>query len=90
MFLFTFREELRGIKRKNNAKDVDWSKVANTIDFEVTTKPPPEKISVQELISKVKGNKVSQPTALQTIVVNKKGSICSVIDNCQHALNNYL
>lgn len=64
---------MRGIKRKNNAKDIDWSKVANSITIEATTKPPPEKISPQELISKVKGNKVSQPTAVQTIIVNKKG-----------------
>ncbi|XP_075230689.1 chitinase 7 [Lycorma delicatula] len=66
------REELRGIKRKNNAKDIDWSKVANSITIEATTKPAPEKISVQELISKVKGNKVSQQTAVQTVVINKK------------------
>ncbi|XP_063216325.1 probable chitinase 10 [Bacillus rossius redtenbacheri] len=48
------REELRGISRGKNAKDVDWSKVANTIVVEASTKPAPIKISVSEVLKRVR------------------------------------
>ncbi|KAJ9573430.1 hypothetical protein L9F63_009158, partial [Diploptera punctata] len=51
------REELRRIKRSNNAKDIDWSKVANSISIEVTTKPAPIKISVSEVLKRVRPHK---------------------------------
>lgn len=55
MFLYlSFREELRGLPRSNNAKDVDWSKVANSVSIETTTKPPPIKISVSEVLKRVR------------------------------------
>jgi chitinase len=62
-----FREELRGLPRSNNAKDVDWSKVANSISIETTTKPPPIKISVSEVLKRVRPAK---QTADSTAVLN--------------------
>ncbi|XP_012260741.1 probable chitinase 10 [Athalia rosae] len=53
------REELRGIPRANNAKDIDWSVVAATITEEVVEKPEPYKISASELIAKAK--KIHKP-----------------------------
>jgi chitinase len=66
---FYFREELRGISRANNAKDVDWSKVANSISIEVTTKPSPVKISVSEVLKRVRPQKQNtDSTALLNVV----------------------
>nr|ARE59262.1 chitinase 7 [Sogatella furcifera] len=65
-------EELRGIKRKNNAKDIDWSKVANTISLETTTKLAPIKISVSELVSKIK-TKTPQVASERTTTVVTNG-----------------
>ncbi|XP_026686468.1 uncharacterized protein LOC103519043, partial [Diaphorina citri] len=48
------REELNGIPRANNAKDVDWAKVAGNVEVETVTKPAPIKIDVSELLSKKK------------------------------------
>lgn len=48
------REELRGISRGKNAKDVDWEKVAGSVVIEVTEKPQPVKISVSEVLQKVR------------------------------------
>lgn len=58
------REELRGIPRAGNAKDIDWSKVANSLPDKVD-KPAPIKISVNELLNRVKPQR-KQTTALQT------------------------
>jgi chitinase len=70
LFLYrSSREELRGLPRANNAKDVDWSKVANTISLETTTKPPPIKISVSEVLKRVRPLKQNtESTALLTAV----------------------
>jgi hypothetical protein len=70
VFLYrSFREELRGIPRANNAKDVDWSKVANSVSIEVTTKPVPIKISVSEVLKRVRPQKQNtDATALQNVV----------------------
>uniref|UniRef100_A0A2S2Q2H3 Putative chitinase 3 n=1 Tax=Sipha flava TaxID=143950 RepID=A0A2S2Q2H3_9HEMI len=62
------REELRGIKR--GKEDIDWSKVANTITAETITKPSPIKISVSEVLAKVKPGKIQASTAIQTDVVD--------------------
>lgn len=48
------REELRGISRGKDAKDVDWASVAGTVLIEVTEKPEPIKISLADVIAKVK------------------------------------
>ena len=48
------REELRGVSRGSNAKDVDWSAVASTITEVAIKKPEPYKISVSEVLSKAK------------------------------------
>ncbi|KAK3917613.1 putative chitinase 10, partial [Frankliniella fusca] len=64
------REELRGVSRGPNAKDVDWSKVANTI---VEEKPLPSAVSipVSEVIAKVrKPTKQVAATATLTEVVD--------------------
>jgi hypothetical protein len=45
---------LNGIPRANNAKDVDWAKVAGNVEVETVTKPAPIKIDVSELLSKKK------------------------------------
>ncbi|KDR16263.1 probable chitinase 10 isoform X3 [Zootermopsis nevadensis] len=63
------REELRGIPRADNAKDVDWSRVANSISIETTTKPPPIKISVSEVLKRVRPQKQNtDASALQNVV----------------------
>lgn len=46
------REELRGVSRGKDAKDVDWEKVAASFD-DIPEKPEPVKIDVSELLSKV-------------------------------------
>jgi chitinase len=46
------REELRGVSRGKDAKDVDWEKVAASFD-DVPDNPQPEKIDVSELLAKV-------------------------------------
>lgn len=51
------REELRGVSRGKNAKDVDWSKIAGgieEIEEEIIEKPKPIKISVAEVLNKVR------------------------------------
>lgn len=65
------REELRGIPRDNKAKDVDWSVVAATITEEVVEKPEPYKISVSEVLEKVK--KVHKPLVQSSNSVAKRG-----------------
>lgn len=65
--LCSHREELRGIKRANNAKDVDWNKVAKSVSYETITKPPAIKIDVSEVLQKVKSTQVAS-TAASTIV----------------------
>jgi hypothetical protein len=65
----SFREELVGLPRANNAKDVDWSKVANSISIETTTKPPPIKISVSEVLKRARPLKqTADSTALLSAV----------------------
>lgn len=56
------REELRGVSRGANTKDVDWSAVATTITETIVKKPEPYKISLAEVLSKSK--KVQKPTQL--------------------------
>ncbi|XP_063916520.1 probable chitinase 10 [Zophobas morio] len=51
------REELRGISRGKNAKDMDWQKIAGAVeeeDEDVIEKPAPVKISVQEVLNRVR------------------------------------
>lgn len=67
MRVYYFREELKGVKRSNNAKDIDWSKVANSVNLELITKPPPMKINVNEILYKMKPAQ-TQSTAIQTTV----------------------
>jgi chitinase len=55
------REELRGISRGSNSKDVDWSAVASTITEVAVKKPEPYKISVSEVLNKAK--KVAKPSS---------------------------
>jgi len=66
-------EELRGIPRANNAKDVDWTKVANSIRIEASTKPSPVKISVSELLKQVKPPKQKADTTAVVNVVDPRG-----------------
>lgn len=53
------REELRGVSRGSNAKDVDWSVVAATITEVVVKKPEAYKVPVSEVLTKAK--KVIKP-----------------------------
>ncbi|XP_043487176.1 probable chitinase 10 [Polistes fuscatus] len=48
------REELRGMSRGPNAKDVDWSSVATTITETIIKKPEPYKISISDALTKAK------------------------------------
>lgn len=68
MFIYFFdREELKNIKRTNNAKDIDWSKVAKSVNLETITKPSPIKIDVSEILLKAKSAQVSPLVVTQTI-----------------------
>lgn len=69
--MYGYREELRGVKR--GKEDIDWSKVANTITAETITKPAPIKISVSEVLAKVKPSKIQGSTATHTDVVDMNG-----------------
>lgn len=64
-------EELRGVSRGKDAKDVDWSEVAATFDEaeeEENSKPAPIKIPVNELLAKVrKPSKSKVKAGLATI-----------------------
>nr|QDA39871.1 chitinase 3 [Phenacoccus solenopsis] len=67
------REELKGVKRANNAKDVDWSKVAKTAILEVVTQPSAMKIDPSEVISKVKKLQIAT-TAPSTVIEKARPS----------------
>lgn len=95
-----FREELRGISRGKNAKDVNWSEVAATFDdvepvslmshvmivnekikinwnFQVAEKPSPIKISVDEILQKVrKPSKNKIKAGLATVDKNSQYLKC--------------
>jgi len=58
------REELMGISRGSNAKDIDWSAVATTITETIVKKPEPHKISVSEVLNK------SKKLQKSTLVIN--------------------
>ena len=66
------REELRGISRGSNAKDVDWSAVATTITEVAVKKPEAYKISISEVLNKAK--KVSKPTTSLVISTPSRGN----------------
>jgi hypothetical protein len=68
-----FSEELRGIPRANNAKDVDWTKVATSIRIEASTKPSPIKIPVSELLKQVRPLKQKADTTAVLNVVDTHG-----------------
>ena len=48
------REELFGISRGSNAKDVDWTAVASTVSESILKRPEPYKILVSDVINKAK------------------------------------
>lgn len=51
------REELRGVSRGKDAKDIDWEKVAGLeedSEEEVVEKPAPIKIPASEVINRVR------------------------------------
>lgn len=64
------REELRGISRGSNSKDIDWSAVATSITEVAVKKPEPYKIPVSEVLSKAK--KVAKPST-QLVVSSPTG-----------------
>lgn len=55
------REELRGVSRGKDAKDVDWEKVAGSFD-DLPDKPEPIPIDVSELLSKVQKSEKKSKT----------------------------
>lgn len=64
-----FREELRGISRGKDAKDVDWASVAESVVIEEETeKPEPIKISLSDVLKGVK-----KPT--KTRIVKNKNAV---------------
>lgn len=69
------REELLGISRGKDAKDVDWSEVAATFDDvedEEDEKPEPIKISVSEVLQKVRKTKTKVKSGLANIEKNSR------------------
>lgn len=65
------REELNGISRGNNIKDIDWTTVAATVTKVVVKKPEPYKISVSEVLNKAK--KTQKPTTQLVINAPTRG-----------------
>ena len=68
-FFIHFREELRGISRGKDAKDIDWASVASNALVEITEKPEPIKISLSDVIKRVK-----KPTKSVIIKNNNNGA----------------
>jgi hypothetical protein len=81
------REELRGISRGKNAKDMDWQKIAGAIeeedDEDVIEKPSPIKISVQEVLNRVR--KPTKKLHLKNSALSKKGK--RTIRSCSYVKN---
>lgn len=79
-----FREELRGISRGKDVKDIDWQAIAGADEEEeeeeedVVEKPKPMKIAVSEVLKRArKPGKKSHKSA-----INKKGISC--VNNTQN------
>lgn len=73
---FSNREELRGISRGKDAKDVDWQKIAGPSESdeeeeEEIEKPAPIKIDVAEVLKRAR--KPAGKKSITTKRVNKKG-----------------
>lgn len=76
-----YREELRGISRGKDAKDIDWQAIAGPSetededeeDEEVVEKPKPVKISVSEVLKRA-GKPHLKKSSLSNKRVNKKGN----------------
>ncbi|KAL7300198.1 hypothetical protein TKK_0007041 [Trichogramma kaykai] len=66
------REELRGVSRASNSKDVDWSAIATTITEVVVKKPEAYKIPVTEVLSKAKKSVASHKNQLVFNTPNNK------------------
>lgn len=75
------REELRGISRGNNAKDVDWSVVATTITEVEVEKPEPYKIPASEVLAKAK--KISKPSTHLVVSSPSKSKYFFFLVNCE-------
>lgn len=67
-----YSEELRGVSRGKNAKDVDWSVVAASFDDlePVAEKPEPIKISLEDILHKVRKPSKKIKPGLATIDKN--------------------
>jgi len=72
------REELLGIARDGNPRDVDWSKEVPQLSTAVSTLPPPIKIDVSELLSKSTLKK-TELAAAKTTVTSAQGSNAKVV-----------
>lgn len=66
------REELLGISRGIDTKDVDWSAVASTITETIVKKPEPYKISASEVINKAKKAQKTTQMVIRTSSRGKK------------------
>lgn len=60
-----------GIPRENNAKDIDWSKVANTITEVAIEKPEAIKIDVADILNRYK--KPTKTKIIENVVTVKNG-----------------
>lgn len=60
-----------GIPRENNAKDVDWSKVAKTVTEVAIEKPEAIKIDVSDILSRYK--KPTKTKIVEEVVTSSNG-----------------
>lgn len=81
------REELRGISRGKDAKDIDWQQIAGPNETEdedeeeeVVEKPKPVKVPVSEVLKRA-GKPHLKKTGLNSKRVNKKGKIFLILKN---------
>lgn len=87
MFLtFFYREELRGITRGKDVKDVDWEAIAGADESdededeenEDEEKPKPIKIAVSEVLKRVRKPNSKKGGSSLAKKVNKKGTITTI------------
>ena len=61
---------MRGIPRDDNGKDVDWAKEVPSTIAQVTTLPPPVKISITDVLNRVTSKQPQQTLTLPTTTAN--------------------
>ncbi|XP_017893236.1 probable chitinase 10 [Ceratina calcarata] len=78
------REELLGISRGPNAKDVDWTAVASTVTEAMLKKPEAYKVPVTEVIGKVKKLQKSTTPIINLPTTERSAQSMCYLTNWSH------